>query len=106
MQQPMRIAVVGATGRVGRHVVDALHERGHDVVPIARSLGVDVITREGLAGALSGVDASVATPTWPTPDEAEATRFFTTAARNLHAAGQAAGGRRLVGGAVIGTANM
>jgi len=103
MQKPMRIAVVGATGRVGRHVVDALHERGHDVVPIARSLGVDVITREGLAEALSGVDGIVDTATWPTPDEAEATRFFTTAARNLHDAGRAAGVRRLVVVSIIGT---
>jgi nucleoside-diphosphate-sugar epimerase len=26
------IAVAGATGRVGRHVVDLLEEQGHDVV--------------------------------------------------------------------------
>jgi nucleoside-diphosphate-sugar epimerase len=31
------IAVAGATGRVGRHVVDVLEERGHQVLPIARS---------------------------------------------------------------------
>jgi len=103
MQKPMRIAVVGATGRVGHHVVDALHERGHDVVPIARSLGVDVITRAGLAEALAGVDAIVDAATWPTPDEAEATRFFTTAARNLHDAGQTAGVRRIVVVSIIGT---
>ncbi|MGH9135798.1 MAG: NmrA family NAD(P)-binding protein, partial [Acidimicrobiales bacterium] len=41
MQAPRRIAVAGATGRVGRHVVDVLTERGHDVVPLARGLGVD-----------------------------------------------------------------
>ena len=103
MQKPMRIAVVGATGRVGHHVADVLTERGHDVVPIARSLGVDVITREGLAEALAGADAIVDTATWPTPDEAEATRFFTTAARNLHDAGQAAGAGRLVVISIIGT---
>jgi NAD dependent epimerase/dehydratase family len=44
--------VAGATGRVGRHIVDVLEERGHDVVAISRSLGVDVITGEGLAEAL------------------------------------------------------
>jgi len=103
MQQSMRIAVVGATGRVGHHVAGVLTERGHDVVPIARSLGVDVITREGLAEALAGADAIVDTATWPTPDEAEATRFFTTAARNLHDAGQAAGAGRLVVISIIGT---
>ena len=38
-----KIAVAGATGRVGRHVVEVLEERGHDVVAISRSNGVDVI---------------------------------------------------------------
>jgi nucleoside-diphosphate-sugar epimerase len=41
-----KIAVAGATARVGHHVVDVLTERGHEVVPISRS-GVDVITAEG-----------------------------------------------------------
>ena len=35
-----KIAVTGATGRVGRHIVDVLEERGQEVVPISRSLGV------------------------------------------------------------------
>ena len=42
--QPKKIAVAGATGRVGHHVVDVLRERGHDVVPMSRAQGVDVIT--------------------------------------------------------------
>jgi uncharacterized protein YbjT (DUF2867 family) len=103
METRMRIAVVGATGRVGHHVAEVLAERGHDVVPIARSLGIDVISREGLGQALAGADAIVDTATWPTPDEAEATRFFTTAARNLHELGSAAGVRRLVVVSIIGT---
>jgi len=40
----MKIAVAGATGRLGRHVVDVLAERGHEVVPMSRATGVDVIT--------------------------------------------------------------
>ncbi len=102
MQTRMRIAVAGATGRVGHHVADVLAERGHDVVPIARSVGVDLITGEGLAEALAGADAIVDAATWPTPDENAATRFFTTAAHNLHETGSAAGVRRLVMVSIIG----
>ncbi len=48
MSESKTIAVAGATGRVGHHVVDVLAERGHEVVPISRTDGVDVITdREG-----------------------------------------------------------
>ncbi|MET0816334.1 MAG: NmrA family NAD(P)-binding protein, partial [Solirubrobacteraceae bacterium] len=32
----MKIAVAGATGRAGRHVVEILAARGHEVVPMAR----------------------------------------------------------------------
>ena len=31
----MKIAVAGATGRLGRHVADVLSERGHEVVPMS-----------------------------------------------------------------------
>ena len=48
MQETRKIAVAGATGRVGRHVVDVLESEGHDVVAIARATGVDLITGEGL----------------------------------------------------------
>src|SRR5437667_75660 len=62
----MKIAVAGATGRVGRHVVDVLEERGREVVAISRAQGVDVITGDGLAEAL----ADLATDTSPiAPDE-------------------------------------
>ena len=98
-----RIAVVGATGRVGRHVADVLRERGHEVVPISRGLGVDVVTREGLDEALVGVDAVVDAATGPSPEENEATAFFTAAARNLQSAGSRAGVRRIVVVSIVGT---
>ena len=78
-----RIAVAGATGRVGRHVVDVLAADGHDVVAISRSNGVDVITGDGLAAALDGVDYIIDTATGPSAEQGAATEFFTTAARNL-----------------------
>jgi uncharacterized protein YbjT (DUF2867 family) len=103
MDAAQRIAVAGATGRVGRHVVDVLTERGHDVVPIARSHGVDVITGEGLAAALAGVDCVVDAATGPSPEQDAATAFFTTAARNLQEAGERAGVGRMIVVSIIGT---
>src|SRR4029077_6564905 len=98
-----RIAVAGATGRVGRHVVDVLREGGHDVVAISRSNGVDVITGDGLAAALEGADSIIDTATGPSPEQAAATEFFTTATRNLGEEGAKAGVRRLVVVSIIGT---
>ena len=97
-----RIAVAGATGRVGRHVVDVLHEGGHDVVAISRSNGVDVITGDGLAAALEGVETVIDVTTGPSPEQGPATEFFTTAIRNLEEAGEKAGVRRLVVVSIIG----
>jgi uncharacterized protein YbjT (DUF2867 family) len=101
MQQRMRIAVAGATGRVGRHVVDVL-AASHDVVPLSRSHGVDVVTGRGLAEALAGVEAIIDTATYPTPDQQAATEFFITAAGNLHSFGRQAGVKRMVEVSIIG----
>ncbi len=102
MQQKTRIAVVGATGRLGRQVVEVL-DPAHDVVPISRSQGVDVFTGAGLAEALAGVETVIDVSTFPTPDQAAATTFFTTAARNLHQVGGRVGVRRLIGVSIVGT---
>ncbi len=98
----MRIAVAGATGRVGRHVVDMLEDVGHEVVAISRSRGVDIITGEGLAAALEDVNCIIDASSGSSPDEAAATQFFTTAARNLLSAGERAGVGRLVVVSIIG----
>src|ERR687890_751935 len=97
-----RIAVTGATGRVGSHLVEILAGRGHDVVPIARSKGVDVVSGEGLREALAGVETIIDAATGPSPDEQEATAFFTPSARNLQRAGAEAGAKRIVLVSIIG----
>jgi uncharacterized protein YbjT (DUF2867 family) len=102
MEASLRIAVAGATGRTGRHVVDLLEARGHDVVPMSRTSGVDLVTGEGLADALTGVEVVVDAATGNSPDENEATAFFTASARNLQEAGKAAGVRRMVVVSIIG----
>jgi uncharacterized protein YbjT (DUF2867 family) len=96
MQARGKIAVAGATGRVGRHVVDVLEAGGHDVVAMSRSGGVDVVTGDGLAQALEGVECVIDVATGPSPDQQAATEFFTTAARNLQQAGEQAGVQRMV----------
>jgi uncharacterized protein YbjT (DUF2867 family) len=97
-----KIAVTGATGRVGRHVVDVLEERGHDVVAISRSLGVDVVTGEGLAEALAGVETVIDTATGTSPEQQPATEFFSASARNLQQLGEQAGVQRIVVVSIIG----
>jgi uncharacterized protein YbjT (DUF2867 family) len=102
LPERQRIAVAGATGRVGKHVVDLLLAAGHDVVPMSRAAGVDLITGKGLAEALAGIACIVDTATGPSPDEAAATEFFETATRNLLEAGERAGVERLVVVSIIG----
>ena len=96
------VAVAGATGRVGRHVVDVLQERGHEAVPMSRSTGVDVVTGDGLAAALTGVECLIDVATGPSPDQEEATEFFTAAARNLQRGRRAGRGQRIVVVSIIG----
>ena len=102
MQVRGRIAVAGATGRVGRHVVDVLVARGYDVVPMSRSSGVDVVTGDRLAEALPGVECVIDAATGASPEQQAATEFFTASARNLHEAGRLAGVRRMVVVSIIG----
>ena len=103
MPDGTRIAVAGATGRVGRHLVDVLTERGHDVVPMSRALGVDVVSGAGLADALRGAEVVVDASTTDSADRDEAAAFFTAAAANLHEHGRRAGVRRMVVLSIIGT---
>jgi uncharacterized protein YbjT (DUF2867 family) len=100
--QGRKIAVAGATGRVGRHTVEVLEEAGHDVVPMSRSTGVDVVTGEGLSEALTGVDCIVDAASWPSNEQEPATEFFIAASRNLQEEGERAGVQRIVVVSIIG----
>ncbi|MGW6425968.1 SDR family oxidoreductase [Nocardia sp. NPDC055053] len=102
MAEQKKIAVAGATGRLGKHVVDVLTERGHEVVAFSRANGVDIETGAGLDEALTGVDIVIDASSTPSADQQVATEFFTASARNLHAAGERAGVERLVVVSIIG----
>ncbi|NPC98222.1 SDR family oxidoreductase [Nocardioides sp. zg-DK7169] len=98
----MLIAVAGATGVVGSHVVDVARGRGHEVVPLARSRGVDLTTGAGLDGLLAGVDAVVDVTSVRTQRRAGAEAFFGGVTRTLLAAEQEAGVGHHVALSIVG----
>ena len=74
--------------------------RGRPDLPVAA--GVDVITGDGLAEAVTGAGAIIDVTAGPSPEQRAATEFFTTAARNLQQAGERAGVARYVVVSIVG----
>ncbi|QRM33823.1 SDR family oxidoreductase [Microvirga sp. VF16] len=99
----MKIVVVGGTGLIGSRLVEALHDRAHDVMAASRATGVDTITGEGLADALSGAQLVIDVSNSPSIDEDTALAFFETSGRHLLAAEQAAGVQHHVALSAVGT---
>ena len=98
----MRIAVAGATGRIGRLTIAALDGAGHQAVPLSRSTGVDVYTGDGLSDALRGTDALIDVINNTSQDETEIVDFFGTTTKNLLAAEEQAGMRHHVLLSIVG----
>ncbi|HEX2212265.1 MAG TPA: NAD(P)H-binding protein [Mycobacterium sp.] len=98
----MRIAVAGATGNIGGRTAAFLERDGHDIVRISRSLGVDLMTGDGLDAALAGVDAVVDAISAPPTDRDQTAEYFGTTTRNLLAAEQRAGVRHHVLLSIVG----
>ncbi|MEU5239498.1 SDR family oxidoreductase [Streptomyces lydicus] len=86
----MKFAVIGGTGLIGSGVVKKLNAAGHEAVPHSQSTGVDVITGQGLAEAVAGVDVLINLTNSPTFDDASPA-FFQTSMDNLLAAAQKGG---------------
>lgn len=98
----MRIAVAGATGRIGRLTTAALEAAGHQAVPLSRRAGVDAYTGSGLADAMAGADAVIDVTNNPSQDVTEIVDFFGTVTKNLLAAGEKAGVRHHVLLSIVG----
>jgi uncharacterized protein YbjT (DUF2867 family) len=98
----MRIAVAGGTGVVGRHVVDVARARGHDVVVLSRSEGVDLTTGAGLSERLVDVDAVIDTTNQVSQKRADSEAFFGGVTRTLLNAEAAAGVRHHVVLSIVG----
>jgi uncharacterized protein YbjT (DUF2867 family) len=98
----MTVAVVGGTGLVGQHVVDALRRSGHEPVVVARSTGADALTGDGLADALAGAEVVVDVLNFPATDSTESEALFGAATAHLLAAETATGVRHHVLLSILG----
>ena len=98
----MKITVVGASGLIGTKVVGLLEGEGHDVVAASRSSGVDVLTGDGLTGALSGANVLVDLLNSPSFEDDPVMEFFTASTTNLVAAAKAAGVSHYVALSIVG----
>jgi uncharacterized protein YbjT (DUF2867 family) len=99
----MKIVVIGGSGLIGSKVVKNLRERGHDVVAASPSTGVNTLTGEGLAEAMSRAGVVVDVANSPSFEDQAVMTFFETSGRNLLSAEAAAGVRHHVALSVVGT---
>jgi uncharacterized protein YbjT (DUF2867 family) len=99
----MKIVVIGGTGLIGTKFVKDLRQRGHDVVAASPSSGVNTLTGEGLAEALTGAQVVIDVANSPSFEDNAVLEFFETSGRNLLAAEAVAGVRHHVALSVVGT---
>lgn len=98
----MRIAVAGGTGTLGREVVARGRARGHDVVVMTRSTGVDVVSGSGLDDALRDADAMIDVVSIGSLSAPKSTAFFQSAARMLLASAARADVPHVVAVSIVG----
>ncbi|GAA0993748.1 SDR family oxidoreductase [Subtercola frigoramans] len=99
----MKIAVAGATGTVGRHVVAVARERGHEVLALSRAAGVDLTSGLGLAETLSGSQTVIDVTSISTQSAEESKRFFTLVTSHLLAAEVQAGVAHHIALSIVGS---
>src|SRR6266511_119970 len=103
MNNKMKIVVIGGSGLIGTKLVNNLRQHDHEVVAASPSSGVNTITGEGLAEALTGAQVVVDVANSPSFEDKAVLEFFGTAGRNLLAAEAAAGVGHHVALSVVGT---
>ncbi|HSD03529.1 MAG TPA: NAD(P)H-binding protein [Gaiellales bacterium] len=98
----MKVLVTGATGYVGTAVVRRLRAAGHEVRPFSRAAGGDISDPAAVAQTMEGVDAAVNLVAILEGSQDEFERVIAGGARNVVAAAQAAGVRRLLHMSAVG----
>jgi len=85
----MKIVVIG--GSIGSKLVTRLRECGHEAVAAAPETGVDILTGEGLAGALAYAAVVIDVSSPPPLEDAAVLDYFAASTSNLLTAEAAAG---------------
>ena len=98
----MKIVVIGGTGLIGSKLVMKLRQQGHEVLAASPDSGVNTLTGEGLAAALSGTQVVVDLTNSPSFEDAAVLKFFETSGRNLLAAETTAGVKHHVALSIVG----
>ena len=99
----MKIVVIGGSGLIGSKLVPKLREHGHEVVAASPNSGVNTLTGEGLAEALSGASVVVDVSNSPSWEDAAVMNFFETSTCNLLNYEASAGVKHHVALSVVGT---
>lgn len=102
----MKIVVIGGTGLIGSKLVRLLAERGHEAVAASPQSGVNTLTGEGLAEALSGAQVVVDVANSPSFEDGAVLNFFQTSTRNLLAEATAEDVGHVVILSVVGTERL
>ena len=98
----MKIVIIGGTGLIGSKVVKCLQDQGHEAVPASPNTGVNTITGEGLAQALTGANVVIDVSNSPSFEDAAVLKFFETSTGNQLAAEAAAGVGHHVALSIVG----
>jgi len=99
----MKIVVIGGSGLIGSKLVKKLREHGHEAVAASPDSGVNTLTGEGLAEALTGASVVVDVSNSPSFEDTAVLKFFETSTRNLLTYEAAAGVGHHVALSVVGT---
>ena len=102
----MKIVVIGGSGLIGTQVVSGLNKLGHKVFAASPSTGVNTLTREGLAEAMSGTNVVIDVANSPSFEDGPVMEFFQTSSRNLLAAEKAADVQHHLALSVVGTERL
>lgn len=99
----MKIVVIGGSGLIGRQLTAILSRKGHNAIAASPSTGVNALTGEGLAEALSGADTVVDVANSPSFEDKAVLEFFERSGRSLLAAERQAGVKHHVALSIVGT---